>query len=203
MGCSDRRLLFRTVFSITLCFLVVTLIFYLIVWGQSDFQVIQDQSALAIWRGDCPTSRRDNIGFREKDNCTAHMATLQDTDGLPRGVPHLFFILAIVCLQLDLGLPHWGWDNFCHADSIRAGRVWSAEQNLLKFSAMAGNWTRATESTDSKIHSFSHWAQVYPIQKVTLYMGGLNCAHGNSYCMGGLWPRPLRRLVVLWGVPLL
>jgi len=30
-------------------------------------------------------------------------------------------------------------------------------KNLLKYSAMAGNWTRPTGRTDSEIHSFSHW----------------------------------------------
>ena len=30
--------------------------------------------------------------------------------------------------------------------------------NLLKYSAMARNWTRATGRTDSEIHSLYHWA---------------------------------------------
>jgi len=65
---------------------------------------------------------------------------------------------------------------FCHAGSGRVGRVWSARENLLKYSAAAGNWTQATKminnntvilppsyhdsghGEDSEIHSFFHWA---------------------------------------------
>jgi len=46
----------------------------------------------------------------------------------------------------------------CYAGSGRVGRVWLAGRNPLKYSAMTGNWTRATGRTDSEIHSFSQWA---------------------------------------------
>ena len=38
--------------------------------------------------------------------------------------------------------------------------VWCVGNNPLNYSAVAGNWTRATGRTDSKIHPFSHWAIV-------------------------------------------
>ena len=50
------------------------------------------------------------------------------------------------------------WAIFCHADSRRVGRVWSAKEKLVKYSAVANNWTRVTRGTDSEIYSFSHWA---------------------------------------------
>ena len=42
------------------------------------------------------------------------------------------------------------WAIFCHADSGRVGRVWSAWKNPLKCSAMAENWTRATRNGDQR-----------------------------------------------------
>jgi len=49
------------------------------------------------------------------------------------------------------------WAIFCHAGKRWVGRV-SQGKNPLKYTAPSGNWTRATERTDSEIHSFSHWA---------------------------------------------
>ena len=49
--------------------------------------------------------------------------------------------------KLSHFLPRWlrtGWQ--------------SVRKKSLKHSAMAGNWTRATERTDSEIYSFSYWA---------------------------------------------
>jgi len=45
------------------------------------------------------------------------------------------------------------WTIFRHAGSGRVGRVWSARKNTVKYSATAGNWTRATGRIDSEIHS--------------------------------------------------
>ena len=48
------------------------------------------------------------------------------------------------------------------------------EKNLLKYSAVAGNWTRATGGrTDSEIHLFTHWAIVtdcHYVQWISLWV---------------------------------
>ena len=49
------------------------------------------------------------------------------------------------------------WDLFCYTGSGWVGRVWSARKNSLKYSAIAGYWTRAIGRTDSEIHSLFHW----------------------------------------------
>jgi len=59
---------------------------------------------------------------------------------------------AIVWPELNFGLP----PRCLQAVWV----VWCVGNNPLKYSAVAGNWTRATGRTDSKIHPFSHWAIV-------------------------------------------
>ena len=79
------------------------------------------------------------------------------------------FFSAIVSPWVDFGLPphcpqvvwcHWGEIEPLYA-TLAQNRLAECDQpgkNPLKYSAMAGNWTRATGRTDSEIHSFSHWA---------------------------------------------
>ena len=90
-----------------------------------------------------------------------------------------------VCPWLDFGLPPrtgcvvslsvHGWTSafflaqvvWCHWGKIEPFSATLAQDGLaecdqpgknpLKYSAMARNWTRAMERTDSEIRSFSHW----------------------------------------------
>ena len=75
---------------------------------------------------------------------------------------------AIIYLWLDFGLPPHcpqvllslmgDWAIFCHAGSGGLAECDQPGKNPLKYSTVAGNWTRATGRTDSEIHSFSYWA---------------------------------------------
>ena len=83
-----------------------------------------------------------------------------------RVLPTLFFLSAIIYPWLNLGLPsHCPKVVWCQWEEIEPFSATLAQDGLaeydqpgknpLKYSAVAGNWTRATGSTDREL---AHWA---------------------------------------------
>jgi len=76
------------------------------------------------------------------------------------------FFSTIVCTLLVGTLPtcpDQAWQKWLDLRSITLQKMWISKRcrqpgkNSLKYSAMTGNWTRATKRTESEIHSFSYW----------------------------------------------
>jgi len=75
----------------------------------------------------------------------------------PHASPYFQLLFVGIGLSSSLVWRHWGerltW--------LRTNRLAERDQpgkNLLKYSAMAGNRTRVTESANNEIQLFSHWA---------------------------------------------